>query len=365
MVLKRPAWPAGQVVVLEHTSKVLADNPLGDPHTRLLHVWLPPQYLAGATQRRFPVLFDLAGYLGSGPGHLAWRGFEENLAERAARLVHERRMKPAILVFPDCFTALGGNQYINSSAIGHYADYLTRELVPFVDREFRSIASRDGRGCFGKSSGGYGAMVHAMKYPHCWGAVANHSGDAYFEFLYRSDWPNTLDELARFRQPALEPGAWSPPPAHATLAPGTDDGRVRRFLEHVWQKQRLESRESMCLMNLAMAASYDPDPQAPNGFHVPFDLETGALLPQRWKRWLAHDPVRMVARYSANLKTLRGLFIDCGWRDQFHIHYGCRQLASALERHGVDHVYEEFDGTHSGIDHRLERSLPFLSRALG
>ncbi|HNC69244.1 MAG TPA: hypothetical protein PKZ77_02040, partial [Pseudomonadales bacterium] len=151
MVLKRPAWPAGQVVVLEHTSKVLADNPLGDPHTRLLHVWLPPQYLAGATQRRFPVLFDLAGYLGSGPGHLAWRGFEENLAERAARLVHERRMKPAILVFPDCFTALGGNQYINSSAIGHYADYLTRELVPFVDREFRSIASRDGRGCFGKS----------------------------------------------------------------------------------------------------------------------------------------------------------------------------------------------------------------------
>lgn len=363
MALKRPTWPTGQVVVLEHTSKVLAGNPLGDPHARLLHVWLPPQYLAGAAHRRFPVLFDLAGYLGSGPAHLAWRGFEENLAERAARLLHERRMKPAILVFPDCFTALGGNQYINSSAIGRYADYLTRELVPFVDREFRSIASRDGRGCFGKSSGGYGAMVHAMKYPHCWGAVANHSGDAYFDFLYRSDWPNTLDELARFRQPALEPGAWRPAPAHA--APGTDDGRVRRFLEHVWQKQRLESRESMCLMNLAMAASYDPDPQAPNGFRVPFDLETGALLPQRWRRWLAHDPVHMVARYSANLKTLRGLFIDCGWRDQFHIHYGCRQLASALEQHGVDHVYEEFDGTHSGIDHRLERSLPFLSHVLG
>ena len=41
-------------------------------------------------------------------------------------------MAPAILVFPDCFTALGGNQYINSSAIGRYADYLTREIVPFV-----------------------------------------------------------------------------------------------------------------------------------------------------------------------------------------------------------------------------------------
>jgi len=50
-------------------------------------------------------------------------------------------MGPAILVFPDCFTCLGGNQYVNSSAIGRYADYLTQEIVPLVDREFRTLAS--------------------------------------------------------------------------------------------------------------------------------------------------------------------------------------------------------------------------------
>ena len=53
-------------------------------------------------------------------------------------------MGPVIIVMPDCFTALGGNQYLNSSAIGRYADYLTRELVPFVDREFRTLARREG-----------------------------------------------------------------------------------------------------------------------------------------------------------------------------------------------------------------------------
>jgi hypothetical protein len=42
MALKRPTWPAGRVVTLEHTSKVLADNPLGDSHVRTLDVWLPP-----------------------------------------------------------------------------------------------------------------------------------------------------------------------------------------------------------------------------------------------------------------------------------------------------------------------------------
>jgi S-formylglutathione hydrolase FrmB len=363
MAIKRPPGPSGQLVVLQHESRVLRGNPLGDPHVRPLHVWLPPQHLAG-TKRRFPVLFDLVGYTGSGPAHTAWRAFDENLPERAARLVHERRMAPAILVFPDCFTALGGNQYINSSAIGRYADYLVRELVPFVDREFRSLATRESRGCFGKSSGGYGAIVHAMQHPDCWGAVANHSGDAYFDFCYRADWPNTLNALARHRNPAPRAGAVDVAKAAARTRPGLDDGRVKRFLQHVWAKQRPDGAEVHALMNLAMAASYDPDPRAPNGFRLPFDLETGELIPARWARWLVHDPVHMAARHRAALKTLRGIWIDCGWRDQYHIHYGTRQLSLALQKARVDHVYEEFDDTHSGIDYRMDRSLPYLTRVL-
>src|SRR6266478_1172102 len=167
MALKRPRWKPGTVVTLEHASSALKDNPLCDPHVRRLALWLPPQYDAGAGRgrgRRFPVLFDLVGFTGSGLAHVAWKSFSDNVPERAARLVHEGRMGPAILVFPDCFTALGGNQYVNSSAIGRYADYLTRELVPFVDREFRTLASRDHRGCFGKSSGGYGAMLRSEEH---------------------------------------------------------------------------------------------------------------------------------------------------------------------------------------------------------
>jgi S-formylglutathione hydrolase FrmB len=113
-----------------------------------------------------------------------------------------------------------------------------------------------------------------------------------------------------------------------------------------------------------MAASYDPDPEAPNGFKLPFNLETGELIPARWRQWRRHDPVNMVARHAKNLRTLRGIFIDCGWRDQYHIHYGSRLLSKRLREYGVPHRYEEFDDTHSGIDYRMERSLPFLQRAL-
>ena len=74
MALKRSQWPDGQLVELEHHSRVLADNPLGDPSVRKLPVWLPPQYSPGG-KRTFPVLFDLVGYTGSGHSHTNWRNF--------------------------------------------------------------------------------------------------------------------------------------------------------------------------------------------------------------------------------------------------------------------------------------------------
>ena len=71
-----------------------------------------------------------------------------------------------------------------------------------------------------------------------------------------------------------------------------------------------------------------------------------------------------MTRYRKNLQTLHGIFIDCGWRDQYRIHYGTRILSKRLTQAGIDHRYEEFPDTHSGIDYRMDRSLPFLYRAL-
>ncbi len=367
MSLKRPQGPSGTVVTLEHVSRVLAGNPLGDPHVRKLCAWLPPQYDEGAGRgrgRRFPVLFDLVGFTGSGQSHLNWKPFEENVAEQAARLVHERKMGPTIIVFPDCFTRLGGNQYINSSAIGRYADYLTRELIPLVDSEFRTLASRDHRGCIGKSSGGYGALVHGMRHAQHWGAVAGHSGDSYFDFCYACDWPNTLNELAKYRARARKEGPVDVRRSERAAGSGLDDGRVRRFLEAFGKRRKPSPGEVHCIMNLCMAASYDPDPRAPNGFRLPYNLETGERLPARWQRWLEHDPINLALRHRAELMSLKGIYIDCGWRDQYHLHYGARILSKRLAGMGVPHRYEEFDDTHSGIDYRMDISLPFLYRAL-
>jgi len=113
-----------------------------------------------------------------------------------------------------------------------------------------------------------------------------------------------------------------------------------------------------------MAATYDPDPRAPLGFRLPFNLETGELLADRWERWRSSDPVNLVEKYRKNLKTLRGIYIDCGWSDQYHIHYGSRMLSKRLAAARIEHRYEEFDDNHSGVDYRMDVSLPFLYRAV-
>ncbi|MBC8108107.1 MAG: enterochelin esterase [Anaerolineae bacterium] len=373
MAIKRSKAPAGTLVHLEHQSRVLRDNPWGDPHVRKLAVWLPPQYdhAAGvgkgrASQARFPVLYDMVGFTGSGLSHAGWKAFSDNVPERVSRLIHDGKMGPAIVVMPDCFTALGGNQYINSSAVGRYADYLLKEIVPFVDREFRTLASREHRGCFGKSSGGYGAIIHGMRYVSHWGAVADHSGDSYFDFVYWHDWPNTLNELGKHRAKRRAAGRYdaAKQASQASLDQGIDDGRVKRFLKHVWGKEKVSSAEVHCIMNLCMAASYDPDPATPLGFRLPCNLETGERIERRWQQWLANDPINLVTRYARNLKSLAGIYIDCGWRDQFHIHYGTRILSRRLSAAGVAHRYEEFDDDHSDVDYRMDVSLPFLYRAL-
>ena len=86
MALKRPKGSAGTVVLLEHDSRILRGNPLGDPHVRKLAVWLPPQY-DGSGRKRFPVLYDFVGFTGSGLAHANWKPFGDNVPERAARLI--------------------------------------------------------------------------------------------------------------------------------------------------------------------------------------------------------------------------------------------------------------------------------------
>jgi len=85
---------------------------------------------------------------------------------------------------------------------------------------------------------------------------------------------------------------------------------------------------------------------------------------QRWSRWLAHDPLNLLESHVAQLASLKMLYIDVGSRDQYNIQYGTRAFVKRLEKLGVGHHFEEFEGTHSDMDWRLDISLPLLAGSL-
>lgn len=332
--------PLGRLVHLTIDSVALRGNLLGDPTCRTVAVYLPPGYDAGS--RRYPLFVDLVGYTGSGLHHTGWRAFDESVPQQVDRLVEQGVMGPVVVAFPDCFTSLGGNQYIDSAALGNWATYLTQEMVPALEAEFRLIGGRDGRAVFGKSSGGYGALIHGMLYPQHWGAVACHSGDMAFELCYRKDFPHVLTTLAQ------------------------RGGTAETFIDGLRAGRGVSGSDFHVLMTLAMAATYDPDPGAPYGVRLPVDPETAELDEEAWSRWQAWDPVHLVDRPAVQeaLRSLHALYIDCGDRDQYDLHFGARRLVRKLKSHAIDHVYEEFPDNHSRIDYRMDHSLPILYSGL-
>jgi len=338
MLRPKAAEPAGNLVFFDHTSKLLAGNPLGDPVRRQHPVYLPAGYEKGS--RHYPVLWSLAAYTNAGPGQVNWRNQGENLPERLNRLIANERMPPVIVVFPDCYTSLGGNQYVNSPALGAYSDYLVEELIPAIDRAFRTIDEPAARAVFGKSSGGFGALHLAMDRPGVFAAIASHAGDCGFDRVYLRDFPQCCDVLARH------------------------EGDLEAFVRTFWRDRRPGGAAFHTLMTLCLAASYSPNSEKQLGLDLPFDLRTCQLNEEVWQRWLAFDPVQRVHSSIGALQGLAGLWIDVGRRDQYFIHYGTRELHDRMDAAGIGHHFEEFDGTHSGIDWRYDHSLPWLAAHL-
>lgn len=328
----------GRVVIEEFTSAALAGNPLGDPHVRRVPVYLPPSYDRDGA-RRFPVILVLTGFGGRGRMLLNDDPWSPSLDDRMDALIAAGHASEAILVMADCFTRLGGSQYMDSTATGRYETHLIEELVPWIDARYRTLAAPGHRGVMGKSSGGYGALRLGMRHPDVFGAVASHSGDMYFEYCYRGDVPGACSVV-------------------------TAAGGVRGFLERFESSPRKGKDDFLAFNVLGMAACYSPDPAGEMGFALPWDPQTGAFRDDVWQRWLAHDPLQMLESHAGALAGMRLIHLDCGSRDEYHLHLGARLLSRALSARGIGHIHEEFDDGHRQVGYRYDVSLPAMTKAL-
>jgi S-formylglutathione hydrolase FrmB len=321
-------------------SEALRGNPLGDPHRRPLWVYLPPGYDADA-ERRYPSVYMIQGLTGQID---MWRNrapFRRNFPELADELFAGNGAPACVVVWVDCWTSLGGSQFLDSPGTGNYHTYLCDEVVPWVDGNFRTLPTREHRGIAGKSSGGYGAMVTPMLRPDLFGGLATHAGDALFETVY----------LPEFRQVAR-------------ALRDDYESSYDRFWEDFRSRPAFSKESDQYLLNAwCMAACYSADEDGT--VRLPFEPATGELVPDVWERWLARDPVRMVETRGDAVRSLHAIYIDAGTRDEFYLDLGAEAFRRALAQAGVTDVhFELFDATHMAIEYRYPLSLKYLAERL-
>jgi enterochelin esterase-like enzyme len=332
-------WPylklKGKVDIVDVEFPSLKGNPLQDPWIRSTVIYSPCSNSLDAAGRDIPVIIHLPAFFGTSHQVLNRDPFSKNLFEQADTVILKQSL-PFILIVPDGFTSYGGSQYLNSSATGNYEDMIARDLVDWIQKEIKIPPPY---GLIGRSSGGYGALTLGMKHPELFSAIACHSGDLYFEWCYKRDFPEAIQVLKQYSS-------------------------IRAFLSDFWKKEKPHPQDFTTLNVIAMSACYSPNSRSPLKFDLPFDLETSELVEEIWRKWLNCDPVVQVNQYAENLKKLKLLFLDCGNKDEYFLHLGARIFAKYLKKIKVPRHYEEYPDGHRGTGWRFSVSLPLLARSL-
>lgn len=314
---------SGTVVTRIINSTYLQNNG-GENPDRRISIYLPPGY--DQSTKHYPVIYYLHGFMGND-------SIMPNMKMILDMSIAKNKIRPFILVIADNNTLFSGSFYSNSTLIGNWSDFEAKELVAYMDKNFRTIATRDGRGIGGHSMGGYGALKIAMLYPDVFSCVYAMS-------------PGLLAFVKEF-------------------GPNSDSYKQ---LAAIKTKDELDKTYYPRVI-AACARAWSPNPNKPPFyFGLPFNYVGDSLVVDTtvYEKWRANMPLYMIDKYASNLKKLKAIKLDWGRNDAPRFPVQCGMFSQELENHGIEHYAEEYIGTHTNkiwtTDGRvLDELLPFFN----
>ena len=310
----------------------LAGNLLGDPTERDLFVYLPPGYEDG--DQRYATAYLLHAYgetaakavqaVADGP---RW---QPPLQDVLDPVFGRMGVAPMIVVIPDGWSRWGCGQWVDSPVTGNFEQYVLHDVIPHIDRTYRTLPSATSRGVFGFSSGGFGSWNLASRNPGVFGAMAVLSADSWLDMTHKFMLYKFLDSI------------WPEAPN------GPIEGNVWSELVYDY------------------SATYSPNPNNPPFYvDLPMAWPSGELRQDVWDRWLTFDPVVNVHDRLDNLRKLSGILLDAGANDDYNLHWGHRLLSHYLDRAGIKHEHRENPGNHGGrANERFQMALEWLGQVL-
>jgi S-formylglutathione hydrolase FrmB len=317
---------SGKLTSFTINAKTLQNNG-GENQNRKVSVYLPPGY--EKENKRFPVIYYMHGFMGTDSISSAMKTILD-------RGIAQQKIRPFILVIASHYTLYEGSFYSNSSLTGNWADFEAKELVEYIDRNFKTIATRDSRGIAGHSMGGYGAIKIGMLFPDVFSSVY-----------------------------ALSPGLLA---FVKEFGPNSDSFKeLGKIKTHEELKKTYYPK-----VLVAVARAWSPNPAKPPFYcDVPFTYQGDSLIVNNtvMEKWSQNMPVYMADKYASNLCKLKALKLDCGRNDASRFPVQCSMFSQRLENLGIDHFAEEYIGNHGNkiwtTDGRvLNDLLPFFNEYL-
>lgn len=332
----------------------LKGNLLGDPAEQPVYVYLPPGY--ESSTKRYPTLYLLHGFTANSSVWINGQYQGMKLQTLMDDSIKDGKVRGMIVVAANGSNAYKGSFYTNSVVTGNWEDFIVRDLLNYVDTNYRTIRRAESRGIAGHSMGGYGSVMLAMKHPDMFSAVYALSPCCLAMEADMSEansaWPGLLKLTSRDQLDA-------PPRSFA------------QFFNSAF---------------IALSAAFSPNPnRGPLFVDFPFEAKSGNCNPpaegqlltdtpcvQRneavYPKWRSKVPVYIAEANKENLKKLRGIFIDYGQKEEFeHIRIGVKLLSKTFSELNIPHQFEVYaDGTHGSlIRQRMEtRLLPFFNEKL-
>lgn len=298
----------------------LEGNLEGNAADRDVLVFLPSGYHQ-AHKRRYPVVYALHGY---SIGAEQWSA--EIHVPQTIEGAFASGSREMIVVLPDSKTVHNGSMYSSSVTTGDFENFVARDLVAHIDRNYRTLPSRENRGLVGHSMGGYGATRIGMKHADVFGA------------LY----------------------IMSPCCLSVRAAPSAE---IEKALAGVKTPADSAKLPFFARATLASAAAWSPNPAKPPLF-LDLPMVNGVAQADVLGKWAANAPLAFVDQYVGNLRRYSGIAIDVG--DQDGLRVDTAKLHAELQRYGIASTFEEYPGTHtSGLAVRFQNFvLPFFSKHL-
>jgi S-formylglutathione hydrolase FrmB len=333
----------GKLFEVKVTSPSLKGNLLGDPVEQTIAVYLPPSYET-SPKKRYPVVYLLHGYGGSSRTWTTDEPYSFNVPPLMDALIAVGQTREMIVVAPSANNSYHGSFYANSTVTGNWEDYIFRDVVAYIDANYRTLARASSRGIAGHSMGGYGAVAIGMKHADVFSAIYAHAPCC----LGLSD---TEEELK------------NPSPLWKLIGSYTSR-------EHL--TANFDSDENLYAnLFVAMSAAFSPNAvRKPFYADFPFDVRDEKLQLNEAvnTKWKSKTPIYLIDDYKQNLLSLRGFVFEFGAKEVFEsIRTTTPRFSKALAERGIPHRFEVYEGgTHeSKVKERLEKHVfPFFSEKL-